>query len=222
MSSQFLYLLLFLGLLLILIIITELLHKFFKVSTEQSRKFLHVSGGLMCLLFPSFFQSHWWLLPLVTLSFLLLFITYKLKMLPSIHQTKRSTVGSILFPVPVYCCFLAAELMHNNLFYYLPISLLTISDTAAETGGHQWGHLSKQFFKGQKTLAGSLSFFITSLPVIFAWLYFGYHWPLLDILFIGLFIAIAATITELITLHGWDNLSVPVVVAGILFIHQSV
>lgn len=221
MPSQFLSLLLFLLLLLALIIVTELLYRIFKASAEQSRKFLHVSGGLMCLLFPSFFHSHWWLLPLITISFLLLLITYKMKMLPSVHQTKRSSIGSVLFPIPVYGCFLAAELMNNQLFYYLPITLLTISDTAAETGGNRWGHLSKQFFNGQKTLAGSLSFFFTSLVVVSCWFYFGYHWQIDSIIVTGLIIAVVSTITELITLRGWDNLSVPAVVVLILLVERG-
>src|SRR5215467_4641860 len=119
MPSPLISLLLFLLLLLVLIVTSEVLHRYFGLSTEQSRKFLHVSGGLMCLLFPSFFHSHWWYLPLIVCSFLLLFVTYKMKWLPSVHQTKRSTVGSILFPLPIYGCFVAAQLMHNNLFYYL-------------------------------------------------------------------------------------------------------
>src|SRR5690349_14235552 len=102
MNSQVLSLLVFLGLLSALTLITELLHRVFRLPVEQSRKFLHVSGGLMCLLFPRFFTSHWWLLPLAVISFLLLFITRQRKMLNSIHKTRRRTVGSILFPIPVY------------------------------------------------------------------------------------------------------------------------
>ena len=222
MLSQPILLVLFLLLLLLLIIITEVLHKFFKVPAEQSRKFLHVSGGLMCLLFPRFFESHWWLLPLAVISFLLLFITYRRKMLPSVHLTKRSSVGSVLFPIPVYACFVVAEYMHDDLFFYLPISLLTIADTAAETGGNRWGHLSRQFFGGQKTLAGSLSFFGAAIIVVFIWLYLVYHWPVADIFSIGLLMVVAATFTETITLHGWDNLSVPAIVVLILLLHTAI
>ena len=140
------------------------------------------------------------------------------KLLPSIHRTSRYSVGSVLFPLPVYGCFLAAELLDENILFYLPISLLTISDTAAETAGIQWGHLSKQFFGGQKTLIGSLSFLITAIPLSFCWLYFGCHCPLTKSITMAFVIAIAATITEMMTLHGWDNLSVPAVVLVILLL----
>lgn len=171
----------------------------------------------MCLLFPSFFTSHWWLLPLAVISFLLLFITRRRKLLNSIHKTRRRTVGSILFPIPVYGCFLLAEVMHNNLFYYLPISLLTISDTAAETAGLQWAHRSKQFFNGQKTLAGTLAFFITALPVCAGWLY-HYDHSIPAVIGLSLMIASVAAITELVTLHGWDNLTVPLMANAVLMV----
>lgn len=222
MSSQFLSLLVFLLLLLLLIIVTEVLHRFLKWPAEQSRKFLHVSGGIMCLLFPSFFHSHWWLLPLATLAFLLLFISYRKKLLPSVHLTKRHSVGSVLFPLPVYVCFLTADILHDNLYFYLPVSLLTISDTAAEIGGNKWGYRSKKFFAGQKTLAGSVSFFITALPLICGWLYFmNNNQPLINIAAAGLIIAFITTVTELITLHGWDNLSVPAVTLLLIMLFQS-
>lgn len=217
MISPLLSLFLFLALLLILIGATELLHRYAKMPTEQSRKFLHVVGGLVCLLLPSFFPSHWWLLPLAVIAFGLLLLTYLYKKLPSIHQTKRQSVGSVLFPFPVYFCFLLADLKENDLFFYLPVSLLTISDTAAEIGGTRWGHLGKQFFRGQKTLAGSLSFFITAIPVCLAWLLI-FHYPLDKALLICLLIAITATIAEAVTLHGWDNLSIPAVAVVILLL----
>ena len=161
MTSQLLWLLVFLLLLVVLIATSELLHRRFKFKPEQSRKFLHVSGGLMCLLFPSIFTSHWWLLVLAMVAFIILLITYKRKMLPSVHRTKRYSLGSVLFPIPVYLCFAFAEWQQNSLFYYIPISLLAIADTSAEIGGNLWGHLTKKFFGGQKTLAGPLCFLFT-------------------------------------------------------------
>jgi phytol kinase len=137
-------------------------------------------------------------------------------MLPAVHATKRYSLGSVLFPFPVYGCFLIAELNHSDLFFYLPISLLAISDTAAEIGGNKWGAKSKQFFNGQKTLAGTICFFITAILVSFGWLYFGFHLQLADALKITIIVAALSAISELVTLHGWDNITVPMVTVLIL------
>ena len=207
---------LFLTLLLILILITEWLHVKKKWPSEQSRKFLHVSGGLMCLLLPLCFSSHWWILGLASIAFIVLFTTYRKKLLASVHEVGRDTVGSVLFPFPVYCCFLCAELTGNLLYFFLPISLLTISDTAAEMGGQAWGKYGPRFFKGQKTLIGSLCFFSTAVLVCFGWMHFYAEIPLMLALIYSICIAIGTALAELVTLHGWDNLTVPAVALLIL------
>lgn len=218
MNSQLLWLMIFLLMLVVLISISELLHRKFKVRSEQSRKFLHVSGGLMCLLFPSMFTSHWWLLALATIAFVILLITYKRKLLPSVHQTKRYSLGSVLFPIPVYLCFVFAEIQGDVLFYYIPVSLLAIADTSAEIGGNFWGHKTRNFFDGQKTFAGTLSFLFTSFIVCFVWLNVISLFPATEAIKISLFVAVITAITETITLHGWDNLSVPAVAIAVLWI----
>jgi phytol kinase len=217
MNSQLLSLFMFLGILLLLIGIAELMHRSFKLPSELSRKFLHVSGGLMCLLLPRFFTSHWWILALSSLSFLLLLFTYLNNMLRSVHKTKRHSIGSVIFPIPVYLCFLSASLLDNSLFFYIPVSLLTISDTAAEISGNRWGHKSKQFFNGQKTLAGTLAFFITALGVCFGWL-FCFKFPVQHIVLATLLLSMTTALAEVFTLKGWDNLTVPVIADIILWI----
>ncbi len=214
MNPQLLALLIFLGILLLLIGISELIYRVFKLPAETSRKFLHVSGGLTCLLLPRFFTSHWWILALTSSAFLLLFSTYLMNRLHSVHKTRRNSIGSIIFPIPVYFCFLAAETLHNNLFFYLPVSLLAISDTSAEIAGTRWGHLTRQFFNGQKTLAGTLAFFGSALVICFGWLSY-YDLPVQKIIMGTLFISIVASLAELVTLKGWDNLTIPVI-AGII------
>lgn len=216
MATQFLWIGFFLALLLILIIISECLHRFLHWPSEQSRKFLHVSGGIMCLFFPRFFTEQWQVLILAVVAFLVLLLTFRHKMLPSVHLTKRRSVGSVLFPIPVYVCFLVALQKDNFLFYYYPIALLTVADTAAEMGGNKWGHLTKSFFGGQKTTAGLICFIVAAVSVSFVLLGPVYHLPLTEALKIGIPVVVLASVAELVTLRGWDNLSVPAVTILIL------
>ena len=217
MDPQLLGLLIFLGSFLILLGITELLYRRYKIPAEASRKFLHVSGGLLCLLLPTFFSSHWWVLVLALLSFLLLLTTYIKGMLQSVHKTKRYSVGSIIFPISIYFCFLIAKRVDNNLLFFLPVSLLTISDAAAETAGKHWGYLSTQFFKGQKTLIGTIAFLLTAIIVCIGWMYY-FNIPLQKIIVMTIILSLSASIVELLTLRGWDNLTVPVITVFILWL----
>jgi len=98
----------------------------------------------------------------------------------------------------------------------LPVSLLAISDTAAEIGGNLWGRYTMSFFKEQKTLAGSLCFFITAVIVCFIWFRLFSSLSLINILLVSLVISLCTAITETLTLHGWDNLTVPAITVLLL------
>jgi len=102
-------------------------------------------------------------------------------------------------------------------FFYLPVFLLTISDTLAEWGGNKWGYYTASFFNKQKTLAGSLCFAISSFIIcIFSLFYFISLSPGLLIGY-SLLLMITTTAAELLTLKGFDNITVPVVTLILLY-----
>jgi phytol kinase len=208
MSQQIIYAMIFLGIFLLLVLVAHALYKLGHVSTETSRKFLHVSGGFLALSSPLFFTSHWWVLMLCSLAFLLLLFTYIKHWLPSIHQTRRKSIGSVIYPIPIYLCFLVASQKNNTLLFYLPISLLTISDTIAELGGRRWGKASGNLMNSQKTVAGSISFAISALLISIAW-QMKSNDSLMQITIISLTITLIATVTEMVSTRGLDNLTVP-------------
>lgn len=209
MDSQVTSSVIFLGSFLILVIITQLLYSFFKVQSGKSRKFIHVTGGLLALTLPLYIHSHWYVLLLCLISFSLLAVTYFKKLLPSIHQVNRVSVGSILFPLPIYVCFLFASKTNNMLLYYLPVSLLTFADTMAEVGGSKWGHNSISLFNKQKTLLGSLCFGLTALLLSAIFVGVIFKLEVAQPTIIILLITLTTTVAEMITLKGYDNLSVP-------------
>jgi len=202
---------------LLLVLITWLLYTFLKWDSENSRKFLHVSGGILCLLIPGYIQSHWSVLFLCVCALSLLAYTFFTRQLPAIHRTKRVSYGSILFPLPVYGCFLVMSSTGILLYYYLPILLLTIADTSAEMAGKKWGHLSLSFFKGQKTLIGSMAFLVMGMISALLHYFIGEHPPSYT-LAVLLGIVLSAMVTELVSLKGFDNVTVPAVVLLLLYL----
>jgi len=217
MNQQLMYAVVVLVIFLLLVGVAHALYKFFTVSSENSRKFLHVSGGLLALCSPLFFTSHWWVLILCTLAFLLLLLTYLKHWLPSIHQTQRKSIGSVVYPIPVYLCFLVATQKNNDLLFYLPISLLTISDTLAELGGKKWGRSLKLMYS-QKSLVGSICFAFSALLISIAWGIFC-DLPFQQLISLSITITPIATIAEMISTKGWDNITVPLsTLACLLFL----
>jgi len=221
MNQQIMYALIFLSIFLLLVVMSHILYKFLGVSSENSRKFLHVSGGILALFAPAFFTSHWWILVLCSLAFLLLLFTYVKQWLPAVHQTARSSIGSVIFPIPLYLCFLIAEHRNDNLLFYLPISFLTISDAIAQWSGKKWEEHSLRLMNKQKTLIGSTFFAISALLISTAW-GIVFRLEIEQIILLAFITSLAATVTELISTKGWDNLTVPLItVVCILFLRSS-
>jgi phytol kinase len=208
MSQQTIYAMIFLGIFLLLVLVAHALYKLGHVSTETSRKFLHVSGGFLALSSPLFFTSHWWVLVLCSMAFLLLLFTYLKHWLPSIHKTRRKSIGSVIYPIPIYLCFLIASQKNNTLLFYLPVSLLTVSDTIAELGGRRWGKASGTLMYSQKTVAGSLSFAISALLISIGWQMTA-NLSYLQIAIISVAITLVTTLTEMVSTRGLDNITVP-------------
>jgi dolichol kinase len=210
MKAQLIATVIFLLIFLLLVIATHLLYSIGGLNPTKSRKFLHVTGGLLAMVFPSFITSQWHILLICTMAFSLLAFTYYRKWLTSVHKTERRSVGSIVFPIPVYICFLAAVEMDNNmLFYYLPVSLLTISDTLAEIGGNRWGHLSVSLLNKRKTLIGSTCFAAATLLLSVFFLVIVYKVEISKAIVPIFLLTVVTTVAELVSSKGYDNLSVP-------------
>lgn len=208
MSQTVNYASLILCIFLLLTGIAHWLHSKHKFPVDASRKFLHITGGLLSLSMPLLLPSHWWALALCSLAFLVLLITSLMNYLEGIHGTERKSVGSVIFPIPVYICFFFAEKWSNSLLFYLPILLLALADPMAEWGGKKWGHLGRSFFNHQKTLAGTLCFAFTAV-VINIGICIAYNKTATQIIAICVAVTFISSVAELVTLKGWDNLSIP-------------
>lgn len=217
MNPQLLASAIFLLLFLAIIVAAQFMYKA-SVDTEKSRKFVHVSGGILSLFLANFIDSHWYVLGLCSIAFLTLLITWIRKDLPGIHKTKRKSVGSVIFPIPIYLCFAVACERGEEMLFYIPVLLLTFSDTFAELGGKKWGKYGLVFFGGKKTLIGSLCFFVSAAAILLVFFPFGTDDPGIKYLVGFILIALAATVAELISMRGWDNLTVPLVVLAGLWI----
>jgi len=220
MQQQKFYAFLFLFIFLLLVALSHILYRYFKWPSERSRKFLHVTGGLLALACPLVFETHWWVLILCVLSFIFLLFTYLRSLLPSVHQTTRKSIGSVIFPLPVYICFLAAEQSQDDLLFYLPVSFLTISDTVAELTGKKWGHLNTSLLYNQKTLVGSVSFAICSILLAVFWSTF-FNYNIQQVFWISIVTSVAAAITEMFSSRGLDNITVPMIALACLYLLRN-
>lgn len=187
-----------------------------KVEAEFTRKYVHVATGLIGLLFPILLDSHWLVLFLCASFLLILLASLKFNLLPSINGVKRTTRGSILYPVIVYGCYIAFEYFNNLSFYYIPILILAISDPMAALIGRKWPIKTYRTFGQQKSVGGSSAFFVSALVISFLLMQIDTNQDIQGQLLASLVISLSSTLMEAISHKGYDNLSIPASVLSVL------
>ena len=104
-QQEIIYMAIYAGSFLALFGIAELLYHYAKVYIEITRKVVHIGTGLITLSFPLVLTTHWSVL-ILTISFVvILVISKKFNLLKSINGIRRSSRGSILYPIiiiPIY------------------------------------------------------------------------------------------------------------------------
>ena len=204
----------------LLLAFNEITYRRLHVKGEISRKFAHFLATLAVVPFPYIFTSHWYVLMLAVIFFLVLFITQRGTQLKSIHDIERKSIGSYLLPLSIYIGFLIQEFYGNKFYYILPMLILGICDPMAALVGislEKYNHKIKLFgIQTGKSLFGSLAFFITCLVISLIAL--NYKIGVFDArtFFLSFLIAIAGTLGELLSWRGSDNLSIPLSVILVL------
>jgi len=211
----------FLGIALLLIF-NEINYRRLNIKGEISRKFAHFVSTLATVIFPYIFSSHWYVLVLAIIFFIVLFITKNGTQLKSIHDIDRKSIGSYLLPLSIYITFFISEQLDNKLLYILPMLILAISDPMAAIVGIS---LKKNNHKiiifgidTKKSIFGSGAFFLSSLIISLIALYFNRISFDTTTLLIAFLVALVSSIGELLSWRGSDNISIPISVILVLTI----
>lgn len=224
MGNQIVLTILFLFAILFLLIFNEMVYRRLGLKGEITRKFAHFTATLSTVTFPYLFNSHWYVLFLAVLFFLLLFVSRNRTYLKSIHDIDRESLGSFLLPVSIYLTFLVADLMGNRFLFILPILVLAICDPIAGILGinlQQYNNKIKLFkWELNKTWLGSLSFFVSCLLISIIALFFNQGSFTFKTFWLSLVVAAVSTIAEMLSWRGTDNLVIPmsVLLALLLFL----
>ncbi len=197
--------------------IGEILYHYFHVEVEITRKWSHISAGLISLLFPYFFKDIQWVILLCLLFAVILAVSKKFNQLQSIHKVERTTYGSYLFPLAVIISFAAFQWKnHQYLYFYLPVLHLAICDLSAALVGKRYPLKKIKIHKEHKSLGGFLAFLVTSLFLQLVLLLLGFQIPLVFMFSC----AIIAAFAELFSPKGFDNITIPLTVVIVMHLFQ--
>jgi len=179
-------------------------------NPEWPRKLVHLGGGLGCLGFPFLVSSPWTVLVMAMGLAALFAAGRRSNRLRALHSVERRTAGSEFYPLAIFLTYL---LTYGRPWIFVAAVLtLAVADAGAALVGSRWGRVRYQVEDEEKSLEGSLAFLLIAFLALLApaLLLAGLSWKVCVLS--ALLVAALVTGFEAISLHGADNLFVPVAV----------
>lgn len=199
---------------LFLILLTAMfLTKHHKLNDEESRKFIHILASNWWFIAMFYFESVL-IATIIPLVFILInYFSYKYNLIKAIEREVNNHPGSIYYSISLFILVLVTfGLLENPVIGAIGIMIMGYADGLAALIGKRFG---KKKIYHYKTVIGTLTMFIVSFIVSLSFLLI-YH-PR-QFLINSLILSLIATILELFSLDGIDNLTVPLTTSFIYYL----
>lgn len=190
-------------------------------SAEVQRKLVHIGTGLYALTLPWLFWDRWPVFMLVGLTLVVMVVLRTPRFAKggigeTLHGVERQSYGDILLALAVGTVFLLSD--GNILLYVLPIAILTLADAAAALTGSHYGRKFFTIEEGQKSIEGSVAFFLIALILSMTCLLLLSDVPRGNVILLALIVAAFGTLVEADSWRGFDNFFLP---AGVMVFLES-
>jgi dolichol kinase len=168
-----------------------------RMGSENGRRISHVTACLYGIGIHAVL-SMWWFVVVAGTFVVLMAVSKVLRILRSIHDTKRDTWGEVYMPLGLGLAAIVADT--DQRVFIVAAAILGLADVAAGLVGDRKGSDSK-------TWAGSVAFVVVALAIFVA-ARTGLVLSVVGALFLAA--------VERISLRGLDNVTIPVVAAALL------
>jgi phytol kinase len=198
------------------LLVAELFYKK-KVSGNVTRKIVHIGAGIVAAFLPVFIDLQTTIIFSI-IVFIILFLSKRKKTLCSVHDIERESIGALIY-TPSLALTAIIFWPINQIIFQGSALILGLSDGVSGIIGKSYGKRKNIF--GNKTMEGSLSFFLMTV-LILSMILFIYSNQ--SFFYKAIFIVVGSlilTITEALFNKGWDNLFIPIVAGIILFFALS-
>ncbi|KFF42062.1 MAG: dolichol kinase [Candidatus Atelocyanobacterium thalassa isolate SIO64986] len=198
------------------IAIAEILKHSWDTKTEITRKIVHIASGNIIIFAWQLQLPIWILITGSILSTLAVLVSYAFYLFPSINDINRLSYGTLFYAFSIgilgYCFW------YEERFQYAVIGILimTWGDGMAAIVGLKFGKHTYQIFNVNKSWEGSLmmmgiSFIVCSVILSLV------GEPFSRTFIISLVTSIVATVLEVFSSFGIDNMTVPIGSAFVSF-----
>lgn len=198
--------------LILLLLITDILHKKFNVSEIITRKIVHIFVSFCWVILYVYFKNTIHIIVPPITFIIVNYISYKKNIFKGMENDDNS-IGTVLYPVSVLImCIITYFEPKYYLAFGIGLFIMAFGDGLAPIIARK---IKSNKLINDKTISGSLTVFVVSILVML----------MFDTIFkIGfnivqyLIIAILSTILELIGTKGLDNLYIPLGVSIIIYL----
>lgn len=197
----------------LVILAGELLRHRKMISGEASRRLMHISHALVVGSWP-FFLSYRLIIGAELLFIAVVLVARHFRLLSHIRAVRHLSWGELFFPSAV---IILALIDTPRAIFLAGMLHLGLADSMAALVGRRFPIGSYKVLDHRKTVSGSLAFAVVSASI--TWLMFRYSSITItpEALALGLVvIPLTTTLAENVSPYGSDNLSVPLLVSGIL------
>ena len=194
-----------------LIVCSEIFFKKLPTDENTNRKIIHLIVGILASLSPFILESNRYPILISFIFIIINLLSIKLHFFKSLNSIKGS-YGIVFFPFSylILSFFFWAE----PIYILIPMLILGVSDSSASYIGNKFKNVEKYYVGSDgKTIPGTISFFIISIMITGLIFYFSeLEINYIDLFIISILLSFIASISELISFRGSDNLSIPFLV----------
>ena len=219
LPNEWISFLVFFGIIMVFIGISEIARKGLKLSPELTRKFVHVMVGILVSLAPFFLDTTTPVILLGILFTILNYVALQKDSFKGMHTTQRVSYGTVYFPI-AFTLLVILFWDRNIVIFVIAMLILAFSDTMATILGEKVNSQHKfTLWHDQKSWPGSLAFFLTTLLVvmlgfpIYSDLAGHFALPLKHLIGMSIFVALVSSVGEAVSKRGSDNLTLTLTAA---------
>lgn len=199
-----------------IVLIAELLHRYTDTEPERVRKVVHIGTGNVIILAWLLDLPSWVGITSGVLAGIIALISYRLPILPGVNSVGRKSLGTFFYAVSIgilTAIFWTLDLPHYGV---IGVLIMAWGDGLAAIIGQKFGKHPYTIFGNTKSWEGTFTMLLVSYTIVSIVL-LSVQGNIWQTWVVGIPVAIATTSVESIAQWGLDNLSVPLIGAGLAF-----
>jgi phytol kinase len=186
------------------------------VPPERVRKVVHIGTGNVIILAWLLDLPSWVGITSGVLAGIIALISYRLPILPGVNSVGRKSLGTFFYAVSIgilTAIFWTLDLPHYGV---IGVLIMAWGDGLAAIIGQKFGKHPYTIFGNTKSWEGTFTMLLVSYTIVSIVL-LSVQGNIWQTWLVGIPVAIATTSVESIAQWGLDNLSVPLIGAGLAF-----